>query len=207
MQKYKVFINDKWIFFGEFEAAKFSDNEDFDVLAVSGHLLFNLAEMIKTDSFDQNIVIKPSVEIPNPFEAFLNYFLVLEAAGGIVQHTNTSYLMIKRFGVWDFPKGKIEKGESSSEAALREVREETGVGNLQIINELPMTFHIYRYKSKWIVKRTFWYLMQSDFNGDLKPQLEEDIHEAVWVPKRDVSKYLKNTYASLRELVHESDLF
>lgn len=207
MQKYKVFINDKWIFFGEFEAAKFSDNEDFDVLAVSGHLLFNLAEMIKTDSFDQNIVLEPTVEIPNPFQEFLNYFLVLEAAGGLVQHTNMSYLMIKRFGVWDFPKGKIEKGESSSEAALREVREETGVGNLQIINELPMTFHIYRYKSKWIVKRTFWYLMQSDFNGNLKPQLEEDIHEAVWVPKRDVPKFLKNTYASLRELVHESDLF
>ena len=207
MQKYKVFINDRWIFFGEFESRKSSDNEDYDTLNVSEHLLFNLVEMIKTDSFDQNIVLKPSVDILDPFEEFLKYFLVLEAAGGIVQHTDNSYLMIKRFGLWDFPKGKLEKGESNSEAALREVEEETGVGNLDILKELPTSYHIYSYKRKWIVKRTFWYLMQSDFNGDLIPQLEEDIHEAVWVPKEEVQAYLKNTYASLRALVQDSDLF
>ena len=207
MQKYKVFINDKWIFFGESEVVKAFDNEPFDVLDVSNHLLFNLAAMIKTGSFDQNIVLQPSAEILDPFEEFLKYFLVLDAAGGIVQHTDTRYLMIKRFGVWDFPKGKIEAGERNFEAALREVEEETAVANLEILKEIPTSYHIYSYKSKWIIKRTFWYLMQSDFTGNLKPQLEEDIHEAVWVPKADIPKYLANTYASLRALVQESDLF
>jgi 8-oxo-dGTP pyrophosphatase MutT (NUDIX family) len=207
MQKYKVFINDKWIFFEEFRATELFDKETFDMLKVSNHLLYNLSEMIKLGNFDQNISIKPSEEIPNPFEVFLNYFHVLEAAGGLVQHANSTYLMIKRFGVWDFPKGKIEKGEINSEAALREVEEETGVKNLAILKELPTSYHIYSYKGKWIVKRTFWYLMQSDFTGALIPQLEEDIHEAIWVPKEEVQSYMKNTYANLRSLVQDSDLF
>ncbi|RLD38685.1 MAG: hypothetical protein DRI74_03135 [Bacteroidetes bacterium] len=206
-QKYKVFINDKWIFFSCSEDVNISDNESFDVLNVSEHLLFNLSEMIKTGSFNQNIVLKPTFEIPNPFKEFLNYFFVLDAAGGIVQHSSLAYLLIKRFGVWDFPKGKIERGESNSEAAIRETEEETGVRNLQIARELPTTYHIYTYKGKWIVKRTFWYLMLSDFSGALKPQLEEDIHEAVWVSKENVPSFLKNTYASLRDLVQESNLF
>lgn len=207
MQKYKVFINDKWIFFEEFSLVNSVENEGVDTLEVSEHLLFNLSEMIKFGNFDQNIIIKPSEEIPNPFEAFLNYFQVLEAAGGIVQHSNSRYLMIKRFGLWDFPKGKVEKGESSSEAALREVEEETGVQNLQIVKQVPSSYHIYSYKSKWIVKRTYWYLMRSDFNGALIPQLEEDIIDAVWVPKEKMPGYLENTYASLRTLVQESGLF
>ena len=207
MQKYKVFINDWWIFFGEYIINRAADNEYFDTLSISDHLLFNLAEMIKTGSFEQNLVLEPSVEIPDPFGEFLKYFLVLDAAGGIVQHTDTSYLMIKRFGLWDFPKGKIEEGESNSEAALREVQEETAVENLHIGPELPTTYHIYRYKRQWIVKRTFWFLMQSDYKGQLQPQLEEDIHEAVWVTKVKMQTYLENSYSSLKELVREAKLF
>lgn len=207
MQKYKVFINDWWILFGELDESQGSYTQEYGVLDANKNSIFNLAEMIKTGSFDQNIVLNPSVDILEPFEEFLKYFLVLEAAGGIVQHADTRYLMIKRFGVWDFPKGKIEIGEQISEAALREVQEETGVENLRISQELPTVYHIYRYQSQWIVKRTYWFFMQSDFDGDLKPQLEEDIHEAVWVPKAEISTYLENTYSSLKELAQKSALF
>lgn len=206
MQKYKVFINDMWIFFGELEAGDVVENEDYKVLDASKNLVFNLAEMIKNESFDRNIVLRQTESVIDFFEFFLKQFLVLEAAGGIVQHANNSFLMIKRFGFWDFPKGKIEIGEQISEAALREVQEETGVENLQISRELPTIFHIYRYKSQWIVKRTYWFLMQSDFGGQLIPQKEEDILDAVWVPKNRLANYLLHTYSSLKELVKKSGI-
>lgn len=207
MQKYKVFINDWWILFGELDGSQDPYSQEHDVLDASENLIFNLSEMIKTGSFDQNIVLKPSANSPDPFALFLKHFQILEAAGGIVQHTDTRYLMIKRFGLWDFPKGKIELGETNSEAALREVQEETGVERLEIMQELPTSYHIYRYKSQWIVKRTYWFLMQSDFLGQLKPQLDEEIIEAIWVPKLEISSYLENTYSSLKELVLDLKLF
>ena len=37
------------------------------------------------------------------------------------------YLFLRAFRNWDFPKGQMEAGESSLEAAIRETREETGI--------------------------------------------------------------------------------
>ncbi|MCD6091054.1 MAG: NUDIX domain-containing protein [Bacteroidales bacterium] len=206
MQKYKVFINERWIFFGEFIENQFVENEEYDVLNISNQLIFNFAEMIKSGSFTRNIVLHQRGNVKESFTEFLNQFLVLEAAGGLVQNSKNAFLMIKRFGVWDFPKGKIEKRESIKEAALREVQEETAVANLSIVRKLPTTFHIYRYGNQWIVKRTYWFLMKSDFTDRLKPQQEEDILEAVWVPKKDLTNHLADSYGTLKELVKESKL-
>jgi bis(5'-nucleosidyl)-tetraphosphatase len=38
-----------------------------------------------------------------------------------------SYLLMRHANRWDLPKGHVEKGESDTECALRELREETGV--------------------------------------------------------------------------------
>jgi bis(5'-nucleosidyl)-tetraphosphatase len=40
------------------------------------------------------------------------------------------YLMLRAYQYWDFPKGKTEAGETPLEAALREVKEETGLERL-----------------------------------------------------------------------------
>ncbi len=57
------------------------------------------------------------------------------SAGGIVikRSNGTKVLLIKdRFGKWTWPKGHIEKGETSEDAALREITEETGLRNVSI---------------------------------------------------------------------------
>ena len=46
-------------------------------------------------------------------------FRVVEAAGGFVLNEHGSLLVMKRRGVWDLPKGKIEKGESVVQAAKK----------------------------------------------------------------------------------------
>jgi bis(5'-nucleosidyl)-tetraphosphatase len=48
-------------------------------------------------------------------------------------------------GHWDFPKGNIEAGESEKQAAVREIREETGITDVEFIDGFRMTI-TYRYR-------------------------------------------------------------
>jgi 8-oxo-dGTP pyrophosphatase MutT (NUDIX family) len=47
-------------------------------------------------------------------------------------------------GHWDFPKGNIETGEGEKQAAAREIREETGITDLEFMEEFRMKID-YRY--------------------------------------------------------------
>lgn len=133
------------------------------------------------------------------FNDFCSYFKYIEAAGGIVKNSKEEILFIKRLGFWDFPKGKIEKGETSINAAIREVEEETGVKGLQIIADLSPTYHIYQHNNKRILKKTFWYKMITDHGGQLTPQSNEGIELAEWHSKNEVADLLDKSYRSLRE--------
>src|SRR6185295_2085187 len=75
------------------------------------------------------------------WKKFCKQFTIIEAAGGLVLNTKKELLMIFRLNRWDLPKGKIEKNEEPSAAALREVCEETGVCDCEIIGELNSTYH------------------------------------------------------------------
>jgi 8-oxo-dGTP pyrophosphatase MutT (NUDIX family) len=110
-------------------------------------------------------------------------------------------LFIFRFGRWDLPKGKLEKGESPAEAALREVEEETGISGHRLISELPSTFHIYEHKGKKVLKRTYWFAMQYDGNEILIPQLLEEIMAAEWMGRDRDDLIFSSTYASLHDLL------
>ena len=206
MQKYKVFINDKWILFDHGECLQGFKDEGVEISNVNDDIIFNLAEMIKTGKFESNIILKGKDDTDRFFDSFLKHFKVLEAAGGIVKNNSKAYLLIKRFGVWDFPKGKIEIGEGVEEAAVREVEEETGAQNLSVLKELPNAYHIYRYGNKWIIKKTYWFLMNCAYEGTLIPQEEEDIKEAVWVQESEMKLFLQDTYKSLKELAKESGI-
>lgn len=206
MQKYKVFINDKWIFFGDFTPPEKNSKDVISLMDPTADVVANLAAMIKTGSFEDNIVLQHSKGIADVFAFFKKQFLCLEAAGGIVLQNHKRVLMIKRFGKWDFPKGKIETGETAREAAVREVEEETGASDLSILKSLPESYHIYRYGNQWVIKKNHWFLMQTDYRGPLKPQTEESIEQAVWVPRMEVSNFLRNSYASLQNMVAHSGL-
>ena len=68
-----------------------------------------------------------SVSNTDEIETFIkDQFKIIRAAGGLVMKDD-QYLMIHRLGVWDLPKGKLEKEETSKFGALREVEEECGV--------------------------------------------------------------------------------
>ena len=125
---------------------------------------------------------------------------MVKAAGGVVYNQKKELLMIFRNGKWDLPKGKLETGESIEECAIREVQEECGVNNLQIISKLSDTYHTYELNGKMVLKHTFWFRMTTNFEGELSPQTKEGITKVKWVKQDEIAEKLKNSYANLVEL-------
>ena len=131
---------------------------------------------------------------------FQSYFKSQKAAGGKVLNANNEVLFIYRFKKWDLPKGKLDTGESISECAIREVEEECGITNLQILKPLESTYHIYQEKGNTILKTTYWFLMHTDFVGELTPQSEEGIEQVVFKNETEVKTALENTYENIKLL-------
>ncbi len=131
---------------------------------------------------------------------FSQHFEVIEAAGGIVRNRDNELLFIYRFDKWDLPKGKIEPGESQEMAAIREVKEECGFGQIELGRALSTTYHIYKENNKEILKITHWFNMYSD-DRDLKPQVEEGITAIRWIKETDTELVLHNTYPNIQLLL------
>lgn len=135
------------------------------------------------------------------FRSFTSHFVQVEAAGGLVFNQKGEVLMIKRMGKWDLPKGKIDAGETNSEAAKREVEEECGISGIEIKAQLPTTYHTYKMHNYRFLKVTYWYSMTTDYKGKLVPQTEEQITEVKWMSKAEVLNSELDTYQSIRYLL------
>jgi 8-oxo-dGTP pyrophosphatase MutT (NUDIX family) len=129
-------------------------------------------------------------------------FKTIEAAGGIVQNEHKELLFIFRRGKWDLPKGKMEKGETEEESALREVEEETGVQNLTLKRKVGKTFHIYSEKDKDILKVSHWFYFTCA-KQNLVAQTEEDITEATWVATQNIKVPMLNTFENIKHIMHQ----
>jgi len=109
--------------------------------------------------------------------------------------------LIFRRGKWYLPKGKLDEGETIEECAVREVKEETGLLNVQITGTLPSTHHTYQQDGNKILKKSAWFNMFAEGNQHLTPQTEEDITEIKWVPVTDLQMYLNQTYPSVKDVL------
>jgi 8-oxo-dGTP pyrophosphatase MutT (NUDIX family) len=127
-----------------------------------------------------------------------NRFSIIKAAGGVVTKGD-KVLFIHRLGKWDLPKGKFEKGETPSQCAVREVEEECGI---QVKLGLPIgkTWHTYIQNRKSILKKTYWFVMESLDDSAMKPQAEEGIEDIQWLSHQEAKTALVNSYPSMRYL-------
>jgi 8-oxo-dGTP pyrophosphatase MutT (NUDIX family) len=85
---------------------------------------------------------------------------------------------------WGLPKGHLESGESSAQAALREVREETGLDDLQLGPDLGEIDWLFRKRGRTVHKFCRFYLMTSE-DGETTPELAEGITECQWLPVQE----------------------
>lgn len=197
---YKIFHENKTLVFPKIEgnSLKFdatlqeSDRYESDILC--DFLQEWLYDSDQTDTFVHEVG-ENAVS-----EALKQTFRMAPAAGGVVV-VNGKIVTITRNGIPDLPKGHIEKGEQPDQAAIREVEEETGIGKLRIVKELPSTWHCYQLNEEWRLKRTYWYLMESGEAFQTKPQTEEGISEVKLIGNEEIDAFLKNTFRSISEIL------
>jgi len=139
--------------------------------------------------------------IEENWQDFCSKFIMIEAAGGLVFNKEEQILMIFRNGKWDLPKGKLEEGENKKQCAIREVEEECSIVGLDITEKIIETYHTYSLKGEEILKRTYWYKMRTDFDGELSPQIEEGITKVSWVSKDKISEKLTNSYGNISDVL------
>lgn len=202
---YKVFFNGSTIHVGSEMNKSLNNNISQMVDSESYELVNQIIGEVELAENPSDFYVRISDNISG-WQHFKNHFVEIPAAGGLVRNASGALLFIKRLGVWDLPKGKIEKKETPEFAALREVEEECGLTNLQIEQQVDSTFHIYRSPyliapKNLVLKETKWFLMTYSGDETPVPQLEEDIEEVVWLENKDFDKVYSNTYLSLVELL------
>ncbi|MDX2286392.1 MAG: NUDIX domain-containing protein [Bacteroidia bacterium] len=137
------------------------------------------------------------------FAEFRSHFREVAAAGGIVVNERDAYLMIHNQEKWSLPKGHPDPGEPLHEAALREVREETGVRTLELGPLFTQTLHTYLRKGRWHLKTTHWYLMRGSAAEQPSPQTEEQIDAAVWMSRAAWLDESRDSYPLTRQLMEQ----
>jgi ADP-ribose pyrophosphatase YjhB (NUDIX family) len=85
--------------------------------------------------------------------------------------------------LWSLPKGHIEDGETAEQAALREVREETGIAG-EIVAELGVIDFWFVAEGRRIHKTVRHYLMRR-VGGELS-DADYEVDEVAWVPLPDI---------------------
>ena len=65
-------------------------------------------------------------------------------------------------GHWDFVKGKIEKGESTHETAIREAKEETGITDITFLENFEEWIkYDFQYKGELVHKKVVFFLAET----------------------------------------------
>lgn len=126
------------------------------------------------------------------------------SAGGIVVRGKASepeILLIKdRFGYIAPPKGHVNQGETPQEAAIREVKEETGIDAV-VEGYIGITRYAFFDDQGRVVEKLVHYYLMTPSTEKVKPQFEE-VCDAVWVKKQDLSAL--KTYPNNREIVEKA---
>lgn len=127
------------------------------------------------------------------------------SAGGVVVRSldGVPHVLLIRdpYGHWGLPKGHLERDEDPATAALREVREETGLAPLELGTSLGTIDWYFRRGDTLVHKYCTFYLMWSQ-DGDPSPQTTEGISECRWLRVDEAMRQISydNTKRVLREL-------
>jgi 8-oxo-dGTP pyrophosphatase MutT (NUDIX family) len=122
------------------------------------------------------------------------------SAGGLVVDDGGRILLIRARDlrnqpVWTLPKGTLNPGETSADAALREVREETGYA-CEVVRELEAVTYWFQRDGQRIRKTVRWYLMRPvEKVGDH----DHEVDEVAWADRAEARARLR--YASDLRLV------
>ena len=203
----KIFLDERLITFSAMPPAVTAPDEWIFRYESPRQLEAAFLQFEATPHFKALTVIDPdkNPDGPSPAEAaFMDLFKRIDAAGGLVTNEKGDLLFIQRLGRWDLPKGKMDKGETPLQTAVREIMEECNVHlNPDDCSFLEHTYHTYVLKEKKIFKRTHWFLCHHKHSDKLIPQTEENIEKVEWVNREQWNELKENSYPSIVQVVQK----
>ena len=191
----KIFVGNKPIIL----TTQVEKETDFKNLLIDSVSIEKIFSVLKKDKYKAVHLI--GSDLDSMLKTSLKFLPNVIAGGGKVLNASDCILFIFRNGKWDLPKGKAESNETIDKTALREVEEETGIKGLSITKPLDITYHIFKRNNQYQIKKTYWFEMFSEYDGDLKPQLNEGITKVKWIGPKKLKKVKKNIYANIESLI------
>lgn len=191
---------------------------DLDI-NVTDILKLEFTNVLNKETIRQELFEKVSIkEIENSKEKIIEYISnkyelskKLEkdfSYGGIVyriKNNKIEFLIVKiKEGNWGFPKGHMEKGENETKAAIREVKEETGL-DVKLIDVEKFVEKISYISTSNILKSVILYLAKTEYLLDELNIDKEEIDDYKWCEYKEALKYI--TYTSQRNALHKARLY
>ncbi len=106
-------------------------------------------------------------------------------------------------GHWDFPKGGVEEGESEEETALRELREETGISRVKIIQGFRESIHYFFREKKELVSKDVVFLLAESLSREVKLSFEHVGFD--WLPFQQARDRL--TFKNSKQVLEKAEGF
>jgi 8-oxo-dGTP pyrophosphatase MutT (NUDIX family) len=94
-------------------------------------------------------------------------------------------------GAWVLPKGNIDPGETPAEAAIREVREETGIEG-RLVEKLGDVKYVYTWDGERIFKVVSFFLLRAGRGrlGAIDEAMRIEVADARWLPLDEAPRLL-----------------
>lgn len=120
-----------------------------------------------------------------------------------IKNNEREYLLLHYpHGHWDLPKGKIEEGETKQQAALRELKEETGIA-AEIYPDFEKHFNYFFKLDDVLIKKTVYFFVSQSFTDQVT--LSEEHIGYSWLKYKDALKRL--TFGNAQEVLKKANQF
>ena len=134
-----------------------------------------------------------------------------QVSGGIVvyhkdRHATVSYLLLHYgAGHWDFPKGKLEVGETKDQAARRELHEETGLHEVKIHEgfQESLVYQFNDFRGKPVEKTVYFFVGEVPYQGPIT--LSHEHQGYIWLPYQEALDKL--TYQNAKNVLIKAQAF